>query len=136
MMNQYKITTLSDLADLLRNIDNSDESDMGFDMNMPFCCHHETEHACGSACCIGGWVQFVRPELRNQHVSNAVAALGADLDAATDLCLPNVGRAGIWDHAQIGPVYNATPAQAARAVEILTETGAVDWPRALKEGAA
>jgi hypothetical protein len=134
MMNQPKIRTLSDLAIVLREIDNSADSDMGFDMNMLFSTRHNTDHACGCAACIGGWVHAVRPDLRQTTLCAAVAQLGCTLAQATDLCLPGIGRGGITSPTQIAPVYDATPTQAARAVEILAETGAVDWPRALKEG--
>jgi hypothetical protein len=48
-------------------------------------------------------------------------------DEVSELCYPEKG---------IDYAYDATPQQAARAVEILRDTGKCDWDRAMKEVAA
>lgn len=125
---------LTDLANVLRSIDNDKPLDgEGFDMHNDWITRKETEHSCGSACCIGGWVQHHNPEtFRDQlGVVGAVATL-----------LPTSVDKGdiIWDelHELCYPytyleAWDATPQQAARAVEILRDTGKCDWERAMSE---
>lgn len=124
---------LTDLANVLRSIDNDKPLDgEGFDMHNDWLSKKYTEHSCGSACCIGGWVQHHNPEtLRGQFgVVGAVATLlptsvdEDDIiwDELNELCFPTYLEA--WD---------ATPQQAARAVEILRDTGKCDWERAMSE---
>ena len=120
-----RLNNLTDLANLLRSIDNSPESDLGFDMNYDHNGRFETEHPCGSACCIGGWVQACNEELKGSRLSQAVKALQPDLaiGECSLLCFPDDYR----------EAYKATPDQAARAVEILRDTGRCDWETAMKK---
>lgn len=126
-----KVTNLTDLAALLRSIDNGPTSEMGFDMQQDFEGRKGTDHPCGTAACIGGWLQAARPDLRDGHLHEAVAALGCDPDEAKKLCWAKSVSFSSFD-----PAWDATPEQAARAVEILRDTGKCDWPRAMEAEAA
>lgn len=127
MSNLPRLENLTDLANLLRSIDNSETSEMGFDMNYGYLGRYETPHECGSACCISGWVAFCNPETKSLSLHGAVQTLGAQIVEceALNLCYPD---------GESEDAYNATPEQAARAVEILRDTGKCDWPRAMSEG--
>jgi hypothetical protein len=86
-----------------------------------------SQHDCGSACCIGGWVQYHNRNTRKMDVENAVLSIspeGTSWEEIHALCYPNDLDNDGW---------NATPQQAARAVEILRDTGECDWDRALEE---
>jgi hypothetical protein len=120
-----RLNNLTDLVNLLRSIDNSPESELGFDMCLEFDYATETDHPCGSACCIGGWVQACNEELKGSRLGQAVKALQPDLaiGECSLLCFPDDYR----------EAYKATPDQAARAVEILRDTGRCDWETAMKK---
>jgi hypothetical protein len=126
-----KLNNLTDLANLLRSLDNSNPKDgMGFDMNKSYVDREYTRLECGSACCIGGWVQHCNPELYGHGLTATVATLlpepvsfySVTWHEIEELCYPERNEKA-WD---------ATPQQAARAVEILRDTGKCDWDRAMK----
>lgn len=121
-----RINNLTELADFLRTLPDNDDASAahGFDMRNGRV-SRDTRHPCGSAGCIGGWVC---------HINGwAVGAINSIQDIAPDiafaecvvLCTPRDDEAPAWE---------ATPQQAARAVEILRDTGKCDWPRAMREG--
>ena len=126
-----RLNNLTDLADLLRGLSNDEPTDgIGFDMEYSYLDKEDTSLQCGTACCISGWVQHCNPELRGLDLIATVAtllpepvkfgdAIRSELD---ELCHPS--NFGAWE---------ATPQQAARAVEILRDTGKCDWDRALLE---
>jgi hypothetical protein len=76
-------------------------------------------------------VQYINPETKYLSVVGAVATLlqepvdylGKTWYEIDDLCYPQ----------QYGEAWDATPQQAARAVEILRDTGKCDWDRAMRE---
>lgn len=121
-----RLNNLTDLAALLRSVDNSPTSKVGFDMATPRR-GDWTSHPCGTACCIGGWVHIANPDTYCLPLEVAVNSLQPDLPyhECDTLCYPPPGY----------QAYHATPEQAARAVEILRDTGECDWGRAMKEGA-
>lgn len=130
-----RLNNLTDLANLLRSLDNDILTDgIGFDMRFSYDDKEDTALECGSACCIAGWVQHCNPELRRYDLTVAVAtllpkSLGDDdtlWNELCELCYPE-GYEEAWD---------ATPQQAARAVEILRDTGKCDWDRAMGEVSA
>ena len=132
-----RLNNLTDLADLLRSLNNDEPTDgMGFDMCYTIESSRFTSLECGSACCIGGWVQHCNPELRGYGLVVTVSTLlpepvkfGSETWKEIDeLCYPKREKESyVWD---------ATPQQAARAVEILRDTGKCDWDRAITEVAA
>lgn len=129
-----RLNNLTDLADLLRSLNNDEPTDgMGFDMRHTLGASKCTNLECGSACCIGGWVHHTNPETRSLSLVRAVAKLlPFTLETGHymwyelgELCYPGrEGESYAWD---------ATPQQAARAVEILRDTGKCDWDRAMRE---
>jgi hypothetical protein len=130
-----RLNNLTDLADLLRSLDNSKPKDgMGFDMNKSYWDREHTSLECGTACCIGGWVHYTNSETEHLSLELAVATLlpyevkvgDETWDELEELCYPER-----YEYA-----WEATPQQAARAVEILRDTGKCDWGRAMKEVAA
>lgn len=125
------MSPIKDAADLAARIlqmggPADDKAELGFDMLNHWEVRRYTYHPCGTACCIGGLVQGCNPELNNMHLHKSVSALTGWAGVECDkLCFP--------DHHE---AYNATPAQGARAVQIMIETGGIcDWDRAMKEGA-
>jgi hypothetical protein len=127
-MNLPHLNNLTDLAELLRSLDDTPDRTLGFDMEYEYFHRKLSKHACGSACCIGGWVQACNPETRDLDIEEAVMSLvdynsAIGIKQANKLCFPLVD-ADAW---------TATAKQAARAVEILRDTGKCDWERAMAE---
>lgn len=129
MMDLPRLNNLTDLAEFLKTLPANDDAsaEHGFDMRNEFL-DDTYDHPCGSACCIGGWVKECNPETRFGSLSAAVASLGCSQDEAFKLCW-----AAAPDRTDFDEAWYATPQQAARAVEILRDTGFTDWPRAMQE---
>lgn len=87
---------------------------------------NEPGRGCGSACCIAGWANRVLG--LDGYTSAAGEAFGISEEAACALFWPPVGPN---DH----PAWRATIPQAVRVLDLLVETGEVDWDRALGEPA-
>lgn len=117
-----KIRSLTDLAQFLRILPDNDDADAaaGFDMRASRF-SEDTNHPCGTAACIGGWVRYINRDSR--QLVRSVEALGVPYLDADQLCFPPS------DH----PAWDATPEQAARCVEILRDEEVVDWDRAMRE---
>lgn len=124
-----KLKDLTDLANALRGLDNYDPKDgLGFDMEFGYHNRDDSSHICGSACCIGGWVQHFNPDTRDLTLAEAVATItpwDIESEEVENLCYP----------VDVSSTWKASPQQAARAVEILRDTGRCDWDRAMLEGA-
>jgi hypothetical protein len=120
-----ELKNLTDLAEKLKSI--GDDTEVGFDMCHAYASRHSTNHPCGSACCVAGWVQFCNPNTRTMKLAEAVQTIAPDVafDELDLLCFP----------LEYSPAWRATPKQAARAVEILRDTGKCDWNEAMLEGA-
>jgi hypothetical protein len=119
-----RLNSLKDLAERLRGLDNSKSNlELGFDMRLD---HHDrmaTTHECGSACCIAGWVKHLNHETVEMTATGAVMTIAPTSVSESEifsLCNPR-GRGWV-----------ATPQQAARAIEIVLETGKCDWEEAMK----
>lgn len=131
-----RLNNLTDLADLLRGLSNDKLTDgIGFDMRCSYSDKEQTSLECGTACCIGGWVQHCNPELARigwLGLIDAVATLLPEVlgddnsfwGELHELCFPENNNSYAW---------GATPQQAARVVEILRDTGKCDWDRAMQE---
>lgn len=123
-----KLNNLTELAEFLKKMKNDHpRRKVGFDMQYAYDNRQMTDHPCGTAMCIGGWVQNFNKETRFMSVTDAVLTIcprGTDWDAVENLCFPGGTRHSGW---------LATPQQAARAVEILRDTGECDWDRAMEE---
>ena len=121
-----RLKNLTELADLLRDLDNDKPIDgIGFDMTTDRWDMENSNHPCGSACCIGGWVQLCNPDTRTMRLASAVQTIAPNVsyEELDYLCYP-MDDSLAW---------SATPQQAARAVEILRDTGKCDWDRAMQE---
>lgn len=121
-----KLKNLTELADLLRGLNNnSPRRKLGFDMDKSYEHRKTSQHHCGSACCIGGWVQYRNRNTRKLELEEAVATI----------CPPDMSKSEIfklcYPHDYLRG-FDATPQQAARAVEILRDTGKCNWEEALK----
>jgi hypothetical protein len=123
-----KLKNLTDLAEFLKSFDNDKpRRKLGFDMQWAYENRDLSQHECGSACCIGGWVQYHNKDTRKRTVEGAVLSIspeGTPWEEVNALCYPSTFGGNGW---------NATPQQAARAVEILRDTGKCDWERAFEE---
>lgn len=109
-----KYPKLQIIIDHLRNIDNSEESDLGFDMNYEYRDRRGSDHSCGSACCIGG------------HAATLLDDPSFDITAdLAELCdLPNeISRKICWPTGH----YDATLEEAIEVLEYCRATGLVDW---------
>jgi hypothetical protein len=120
-----KLKNLTELADFLRGFDNnSPRRKMGFEMDKSYEHRKSSQHPCGSACCIAGWVQYKNRNTRGMFLEDAVSTIcppNTSISEIYKLCYPN----------QDSP-WSATPQQAARAVEILRDTGECNWEEAMK----
>lgn len=123
-----KLNNLTELAEFLKKMrNNRSDRKLGFDMQYSYNNSELTDHPCGSAMCIGGWVQKFNKETRGMGVTDAVMTIcprDTHWGEVENLCYPGGSRHNGW---------NATPQQAARAVEILRDTGECDWDRAMTE---
>ena len=119
------IHNLTELASYLRALDNSSESKLGFDMVRTDICAHLSHHPCGKACCVGGHVFLVNGKNLGEEMADKIHEISENvsLDSCFDLCYP-------YD---LPSTWEATPEQAARAVEILRDTGKCDWALAMSE---
>lgn len=139
-----KFSDLQEVADFLKTMDNSSTAELGFDMKYANPSSFTT-HPCGTACCIGGWINYVNGT--DYDLGPAVKSLakkgGVEINViqADDLCHMNTVYHRYADEngyaAADGYILDLmptiTPQQAARAIEILLETGTCDWDRAMKE---
>ena len=123
------LKNLTDLANKLKRLKHqAPRAKLGFDMQYQYNSMHHTKHPCGSACCIGGWVQFLNEDTRYMDIERAVMTIcppEVEYQEVCSLCYPELASSA----------WSATPQQAARAVEILRDTGKCDWRRAMLEGA-
>lgn len=126
-----KLNNLTELAEFLKSMNNHHpRRKLGFDMQWGYCNNNMTDHPCGTAMCIGGWVQHHNKGTRCLGVRDAVMTIcpeGTDWHQVEELCFPYNSNNGKHN------AYNATPQQAARAIEILRDTGFCDWDRAMEE---
>lgn len=130
MNNLQRITevkTQDDFIDFFKNMQDDESVDVGFDMTNTEAQLSNTEHTCGSACCIGGWARMSLPYKEAQSMSMVTALLRffphVPKQELSRLCFPiDAPEANI-----------ATPKQAARALEILRDTKLCDWALAIEE---
>jgi hypothetical protein len=129
-MTHKRLNNLEDLEALLRLLHEVQTIDgIGFDMNRDYSGRECTIHPCGTACCIGGWVQTLNPEVRKYAIADAVYSISPkefDLREATALCYPDLAD----DGDDMYKYYYAPALMAAYAVKIFRETGKADWVEA------
>lgn len=124
------------LIDVLKAVDNSEKSQMGFDMDYWYQDRHVTNHPCGSACCIGGWAQacLLKGQITGPDVyAPPMEALikfcelpwtlqSEDADVLWDLTMPESIRMNLL-----------TLEMAIRVLEIFRDTGEVKWAEVYDE---
>jgi len=106
--------------------------DLGFNMSA----HHirtsefwtdQSGHNCGTVACICGWANHLIGSQDPTDDAAAAEFLGLSEDNMLELFYPGSIRA------LNSLVYDATPAQAVRVLEILRDEGIIDWDRAFAE---
>ncbi len=133
-MTHKRLNNLEDLEALLRRLHEVQTIDgIGFDMNRDYIGRELTSHPCGTACCIGGWVQTLNPEVRKYAIADAVYSISPkefDIREATALCYPDQADGETDNEDDMYRYYYAPALMAAYAVKIFRETGKADWAEA------
>jgi hypothetical protein len=119
---------LNRLIDVLKAVNDSEDSILGFDMNIGYKDRLSTAHDCGSACCIGGWCQKMliddgknAKDVINRDLEVAFQKItGSDYDTAHAVCWPEYTLA-----------YKASLAAAIGMLEELRDGAGVDWKSAM-----
>jgi len=108
------------LIDHLEHLDNSPQSECGFDMNYQADNREHSNHCCGSACCIGGHAALLLED-ENLSPETALSRLCEIPEEDADrLCWPGSGESHVeykWVslHDALGVLRN------------YRDTGEVDW---------
>jgi len=108
------------IIDVLKNIDNSVESQMGFDMCGWYPHRKLTNHPCGTACCIAGWAQA---QFENPEIISPIQAL-------EDFCnLEDASIRNLWELVSPSDLKLKwlTLPMAIKVLEIFRDTGEVKW---------
>jgi hypothetical protein len=125
---EKKMKGLQDVADILTAIQNNGpqkveglDEIIGFDMGNDYedraCLPRQDEGECGAACCIGGWLKALNPEMPDYTLERAVMAVSSlSRDQAHELCFPNTFSV---DYARITP---------AMGVQAIANCLAGGWP--------
>jgi hypothetical protein len=82
------VVTLEEIAVILDGMTHGNSEDvMGFDMVQDLSSAGRSNHPCGTACCIGGWVQHLNPQLRSLSLERSVCDVSSlSYSAAESLC--------------------------------------------------
>lgn len=131
-MNPMKYPGVQKLIDVLKAVDNSEKSQMGFDMGHWYDDRHATNHSCGTACCIGGWAKACLIAQKGYSPSASLAGFTAveefcglqesNLESQlADLTIPDQ------------PFDELTLEMAIRVLEIFRDTGEVQWREVYNE---
>jgi hypothetical protein len=120
-----KHSGIQKIIDVLKNVDNSPESEMGFDMCHWYGDRKESRHPCGSACCIAGWAHASLGGYPNQSTT----------DAFIEFCdLQNVSMNVInWLTTPKFDLTTLTLPMAIKVLEIFRDTGEVAWRKVYQE---
>lgn len=122
-----RLNSLDDLIDIFKLLKEQNTlHGIGFDMDHEYEFREDTLKECGSACCIGGWVQACNPETRVMSISQALKTLAPHAHSIEvyDVCWPNNTKA----------YRNATPEDAIQVLEALRDTGKCIWDEFEFEG--
>lgn len=123
-----RLKYLNDLIELLGNINNSETSEMGFDMERYAATANLSCHPCGSACCIGGWVQYTNG--LSVRVTLALMTLDENMtfQEAEDICYPPLAEECTGFDG-----WSAEPRHAIKLLKHYQKTGEVDWAYAMDD---
>jgi hypothetical protein len=110
------VVTLEEIAVILDSMTHNNPKDvMGFDMGFVLSQSFDTDHPCDTACCIGGWVQHLNPELGGMGVAQAVCEVSSlSYGTAYDLCFGETS-------------WLVTPQQGAQAIRNAIEFDDPKW---------
>ena len=134
--------------------DNHELKDVGFNMTMwldgelevntdtrtftddPYTVFDYLGNQCGTVACIGGWVTLLLGDPFCTDEDHATNLLGLEKDLSDKLFYPDQTRGCDYNyfdenHERVAEVF--TLAAACRVLEILLNTGEVDWNRAISE---
>lgn len=113
------------IIDVLKKVDNSAESEMGFDMCHWYSDRTESRHSCGTACCIAGWAQASLGENTNQSSTDAFIEFcnlqDVPMNVINKLTIPR------FDLTEL------TLPMAIKVLEIFRDTGDVAWQQVYQE---
>lgn len=123
-MSEPIFKNLIEFADIIGSVDNSEDSELGFDMQHTYETANWSEHPCGTASCIGGWLQYLKPEYREKYLPESMKEeFGIPQDDAAEICFPE----------RVPEAWEASPKQAEFLLKHYDETGTVDWELAMKQ---
>lgn len=117
-----RLKNLDDLINLFKTLQEQETiSGIGFDMDREYITKDSTHKECGSACCIGGWVQACNPETRRLSIEEALHTIAPHIDKTqTNLvCWPR----------ETSIFKNAKTEHAIQVLEALRDTGECIWDR-------
>lgn len=114
------------LIDILKAVDDSENSVLGFDMNTNYKYRLSSNHSCGSACCIGGWCQKMLIDAGDKTARAILLGhafmeiTGSDMQTASQVCFPDYS-----------PAYHASLPAAIHMLQELRDGAEVDWETAV-----
>jgi hypothetical protein len=116
------VVTLEEIAVILDGMTHGNSEDvMGFDMSHDLFGATTSLHPCGTACCIGGWVHHLNPNLKSLSLERGVCAVSSlSYNTAESLCY-----SGIALHQSV------TPQQGAQAIRNAIEFNNPRWNEVL-----
>jgi hypothetical protein len=110
---------LQTIIEVLKHIDNSENSKLGFDMNREYTARTKTEHPCGSACCIGGHAAAILGDGAWDIVESLCQLCDIPHHISNQLCWP--GFTHFEDYRDI------SLDMAIKVLEYCRDYGVVDW---------
>ncbi len=123
-----KYPGIQKIIDILKNIDDSPESNLGFDMSQWYNNRKYSKHQCGTACCIAGWAQT---QVETPELVHPVEALvtyceleNCDRLSLWELVSPNFSQSHNFSHVVLNDL---TLSMAIKVLEIFRDTGEVKW---------
>lgn len=125
---------LQKIIDHLESVDNTENSECGFDMLRHYEARHRSAHSCGTACCIGGHATALLRQLNPSEPyfyycdpeTDLESLCGVPKSIAYQLCYPS--------YSVIGVGYEDIKLESAlRALRKCRDTGVVDWTESILE---
>lgn len=115
-----RLKNLDDLIDLFKILQEQETiAGIGFDMNHEYDYRESSNKECGSACCIGGWVQACNPETQKNTITEALHTLVPDVSFSEvqKVCWPD----------NMSVYHQAKTEHAIQVLEALRDTGKCIW---------
>jgi hypothetical protein len=123
-----KLPGIQKIIDVLTNVDNSSESNAGFDMKCEYDTRKSTDHPCGSAFCIGGHAFVAMNDDLNDDDDDDDHRYETVQDSLAEFCdIPHSIACDLcWPHIDIS-YDQITLENAINVLEKCMMTGEVDW---------